>query len=131
MSPASNTSFALTNLVGNRALMGILRSRAGRGLGRRLAVVEYRGRRSGRAHQLVTQYTAVGPTVRIRVGMAERKTWWRNFTEAHPVHLRLAGHDYDATAHVVHEGDLVTIVAELNASPGDDVLRTSPHAKEK
>jgi hypothetical protein len=78
-------------------------------------VVEYLGRRSGRHHQLVTGYVIVGRTVRIRVGASERKRWWRNFVERHPVRLRIAGQDYDATAHVERENDVVTVVAELLA----------------
>jgi hypothetical protein len=98
MSPASHQSFALTNLVANRALIRILRSRLGRSLGRRFAVVEYLGHRSGKRHQLVTQYATDGRTVSIRVGMAERRTWWRNFDEAQPLRLRVAGEDFDTTA---------------------------------
>lgn len=122
----SSTSqpFALTNLVANRALIPLLRSRWGRSLGRRLAVVEYVGRRTGKPHQLVTQYSTDGPTVSIRVGMAQRKTWWRNFTQAQPLRLRLAGADYDTTAHVVREGDTVSVVAELGARvPADAPAR--------
>ena len=40
MLPASHQSFALTNLVVNTALIPILKSRLGRSLGRRFAVVE-------------------------------------------------------------------------------------------
>lgn len=105
--------FVITNVVANRVLIPVLRSRAGRRLGRRLAVVEYVGRRSGRRHRLVTQYLTDGRTVRIKVGMAEQKTWWRNFQAAHPVGLRLAGEDHDAMAHVERGGDRVCVVAEL------------------
>jgi hypothetical protein len=116
MSPAAYKSFALTNAVANRALIPILKSKAGAGrrLGRHLAVVEYVGHRSGNQYQLVTQYAAEGHTVRIAVGMSERKTWWRNFDRARPLRLRLAGKDYDALGHVVREGDRVSLVAELD-----------------
>ena len=46
--------------------------------------------------------------------MAQRKTWWRNFSTAHPVRLRLGGRDHDATAHVVFDGDRVYVVADLH-----------------
>ena len=115
MLPASHQSFALTNLVVNTALIPILKSRLGRSLGRRFAVVEYLGRRSGKPYQLVTQYATDGRTVSIGVGMAERKTWWRNFNEAQPLSLRLAGEDFDTTARVVREGNMVSVVAELGA----------------
>jgi hypothetical protein len=113
MSPASSRTFFITNVVVNRVVILVLKSWAGRRLGRRLAVVEYIGGRCGRRHRLVTLYVADGRTVRIEVGMAERKTWWRNFRAPHPVRLRLAGEDHDATAHVVRDGDRVCVVAEL------------------
>lgn len=103
----------MTNVVANRVVIPLLRSRAGRRLGERLAVVEYIGRRSGQRHRLVTQYVTDGRTVRIEVGMSERKTWWRNFRATHPVHLRLSGEDHDAMAHVEREGGRVCVVAEL------------------
>lgn len=105
--------FLITNVVANRALIPLLRSKVGVPLGQRLAVVEYRGRRSGKHRQLVTQYATDGPTVRIRVGMAGRKTWWRNFTTPQPMHLLLAGESFDTTAHVVREGNLVSVVTDL------------------
>ena len=100
--------------VANRGVIALLMRRAGRRLGRRLAVVEYSGRRSGRPIRLVTAYRTDGQTVRIRVGVAQRKTWWRNFSTAHPVRLRLGGRDHDATAHVVFDGDRVYVVADLH-----------------
>ena len=113
MSPVRSPTFVLTNVVANRVVIPVLRSRAGPRLGRRLAVVEYIGRRSGQRHRLVTQYVTEGRTVRIAVGMSERKTWWRNFEATHPVRLRLAGEDHDATAHVERGSGQVCVVAEL------------------
>ncbi|MDQ1650710.1 MAG: hypothetical protein QOG60_2767 [Frankiaceae bacterium] len=113
MPPANKRAFFVTNMVANRVLIPVLRSRAGRRLGRQLAVVEYVGRRSGQPHRLVTQYAVDGPTVRISVGMWERKTWWRNFRAPQPLHLRLAGVEHEATAHVERVGDQVYVVAEL------------------
>ncbi len=115
MTPGSRSSFPLTNIVANRLLIPLLRSRAGRFLGRRIAVVEYLGRRSGQHHQLVTRYVKEGGTVRIEVGMFDRKTWWRNFKTEHPVRLRLAGQDYDMTAHVVGERNRLSVLAEPDA----------------
>jgi hypothetical protein len=117
MTPSSHPSFPLTNTVANRLLIPLLRSRAGRSLGRRIAVVEYLGRRSGQHHQLVTRYVKEGGTVRIEVGMSDRKTWWRNFKTEHPVRLRLAGQDYDITAHVERERNRVSVLAEPDAAP--------------
>lgn len=104
----------LTNAVADPILIPLLKSSLGRPLGRHLAVVEYVGRRSGGRHRLVTQYVRNGPTVRIRVGAADHKTWWRNFITAQPVRLHLDGHCYDATADAVREDDRLTIVAVLD-----------------
>ena len=104
---------AVTNGLANRFLIPLLRSTGGRWLGRGLAVLEYEGRRTGDHHQLVTMYANKGTTVRITVGMAKHKTWWRNFETPHTLQLRLAGIDHDAVAHVVCEGEHVSVVAEL------------------
>jgi hypothetical protein len=53
--------------------------------------------------------------VRIEVGMPDRKTWWRNFTTGHPLHLQLAHRSYDTTAHVARRGDRIEVVAELES----------------
>jgi hypothetical protein len=103
----------MTGDLANRVLIPVLKSGAGNRLGRRFAVVEYLGRRTGQRHALVTQYVTEGRTVRIRVGMAQHKTWWRNFEQAHAVRLRLAGVSHDASAHLVRDGDQVSVIAEL------------------
>ena len=114
MTTATRHSFPLTNVVANPILIPLLKSWLGRRLGRRLAVIEYVGRRSGDLHQLVTQYASTGTTICIQVGAADHKTWWRNFSTPHPVRLHLAGERHDATAHAVREDDRVTIVAVLD-----------------
>ena len=105
--------FLITNKVANPVLIPLLRSRLGSRLGRRLAIVEYVGRRTGQPHRLVTQYAIDEHTVRIRVGGADRKTWWRNFRQPAPVHVRLAGVDHDAVAHVGTHGAVVVVEALL------------------
>ncbi len=109
MTPAGTRALATTN----RFLIPLLHSTAGGRLGRRLAVVVYSGRRTGVDHRLVVGYRVDGTTVHIRVGRADHKTWWRNFETPHPVRLLLAGVSHEAVAHVVHERDQVSVVAEL------------------
>jgi hypothetical protein len=104
---------ASANAAANRLLLALLRSPAGRLLGRRLAVVEYTGRRTGRVNHLVVIYVIDGTQVRIDVAMAQDKTWWRNFEEPRPLRLRLAGTDHEALAHVVSDGHRVRVIAEL------------------
>lgn len=109
---------AVANAAANRLLIPLLNSSGGRRLGRRLAVVEYAGRRTGLRHTLVAIYATDGSTVRINVGMAESKTWWRNFEEPRLIQLRLAGTDHEALAHLVRDGDQVSIIAELVPDDG-------------
>ena len=93
-----STGFALTSRVANPVLRRLLRSRLGRRPGRRLAVVRYLGRRTGRPHELVTQYVRDGATVWILVGAADRKTWWRNLRTPAEIDLWLAGERVRARA---------------------------------
>ena len=113
MAPVSRRKFLMTNGVANRVVIPVPNSRAGGRLGCRLAVVEYLGRRTGQRHQLVTLYTLDGTTVRITVGAAVRKTWWRNFREPRLVRLRLAGVNHAASARAMCDGEQVSVIAEL------------------
>ena len=131
MTPARTRTFtpanvaAAANGLANRVLIPLLHSTAGGRLGRRLAVLEYLGRRTGDHHQLITMYAIEGSTVRIRVGLADHKTWWRNFETPRPLQLRLAGVDHDAVAHVVRDGRHVSVVAELTP-PADPATHLHP-----
>jgi hypothetical protein len=127
MTTVSTRTLALARLVGllnrlaNRVLIPLLESSLGDTLGRRLAVLDYVGRRSGRPHRLVVGYLAEGRSVRITVGMAEHKTWWRNFETPHPLTLRLAGIDHHVFAHVVHDGDRTQVIADLEYTEHPEV----------
>ena len=110
------------NRFANRLLIPLLESSLGDTLGRRLAVVDYVGRRSGLPHRLVVRYVARGRSVRIAVAMAEHKTWWRNFETPHPLTLRLAGIDHDVFAHAVQEGDRTQVIADLEFTDHPEVL---------
>ena len=81
----------LTNRVANPAMRGLLRSPAGRWLGKHLAVIRYTGARTGQRRELVAGYARAGAAVWIWVGGDASKRWWRNFRTAAPVELRLAG----------------------------------------
>ncbi|MFK5689373.1 nitroreductase/quinone reductase family protein [Ornithinimicrobium sp. LYQ92] len=120
----TSAALAATRLA-NRCLIAVLEGPAGGVLGRRLAVVRYTGRRTGRNHELVVAYTVDGPAVRIAVGMAEHKTWWRNFKDPRGLRLRLHGVEHDAIAHVVNDRDQVMVIAELTQTP-ERPLTTAP-----
>lgn len=64
--------------------------RWGRLLRRRMTVVTYTGRRSGRTFSMPVAYRRSSETVAITVALPERKRWWRNFTgEGGPITLDL------------------------------------------
>ena len=81
-------------------------------------MVTYTGRRSGRTFSIPVGYTRDGDRVTIRVELAERKNWWRNFTgEGGPLLVRLDGVDREGHA-VAARGDRgVTVSVRL--LPGD------------
>ncbi len=89
----------------NRCVMTLRASpRWGLPLRRRLTVVSYRGRRSGRAFSTPVAYRRNGSTVTIPVALPERKKWWRNFTGAGgPLSLELP--EGDRTGHAIARAD--------------------------
>ena len=93
--------FWVTNHLANPILRRLLRGPLGRRLGTRLAVLRYRGRRTGQLHELVVQYARDGDLVWIVPGQADRKRWWRNLIEPQPVEVWLAGHHRSAIAAVL------------------------------
>jgi hypothetical protein len=94
-------AFWITNRVANPVLRRLLRTPIGRVLGRRLAVVRYTGRRTGRPRELVCGYVRDGATVWVLVARPERKVWWRNLREPDEVELWLAGAHTRARASTV------------------------------
>jgi hypothetical protein len=101
---ASARSFWLTNHVANPLLRAVLRSRLGSGVGGRLAILSYRGRRTGTRHELVVQYVRDGRTVWIVSGQPGRKSWWRNFRSPGEVNVWLAGRGVTGTAVAIDSG---------------------------
>jgi hypothetical protein len=83
---------------------------------RRLTVVTYTGRRSGRTFRIPVGYRRTGDTVTIGVRLPDAKTWWRNFTGAGgPLSLELDG--VDRTGHAVTRRDAagrVTVTVRLD-----------------
>ena len=112
MNAAARGAFWVTNHIANPVVRPLLRSRFGRRLGRHLAVVHYRGRRTGNEHELVAQYVRNGNQVLIVPGQPQRKTWWRNFREPADIQLRLAGEDSRGRAFAVEGHDRPDDVAE-------------------
>jgi F420H(2)-dependent quinone reductase len=98
MNEHTSRGFWITNHLANPVLKALLRSAAGRRMGRHLAVLRYRGRRTGQQHELVVQYARDGQHVWVMPGQPDRKNWWRNLGEPSTIEARLAGHDYHGRA---------------------------------
>jgi hypothetical protein len=98
---AISRGFWMTNRLANPVLCRLLRTGAGRRLGRGLMVVRYRGTVTGRPHELVVRYARDDDTVWVLVGQAELKTWWHNLRQPAEVELWLAGEHVRAPAVVV------------------------------
>jgi F420H(2)-dependent quinone reductase len=90
--------FWATNHLANPVLRPLLRGRAGTRLGRHLAVLRYRGHRTGDEHELVVQYARDGDRVWIMPGQPEHKNWWRSLRRPTTVDVWLAGRHHRATA---------------------------------
>lgn len=75
--------------IQNPIVVAVLRSPLHRLLSRSVAVVRYRGRRSGREITTPTQYVRQGDDVIILVGRPDTKTWWRNFRGGHDLDVLL------------------------------------------
>jgi hypothetical protein len=108
--------FWLTNRVVNPFLRLVLRSRIGRRSGRRLAVLGYRGRRTGELRELVAMYVRDAGRVWILVGWPQHKRWWRNMLEPTPVSIRLAGHNETGVAQAISDREQPGEVREALAA---------------
>ncbi len=124
MNAPDRRGFWVTNHVANPVLRAVLRSSLGRRWGRRLAVLRYRGRRTGEEHELVVQYARDGDRVWIMPAQPDRKQWWRNMRQPLPVDIRLAGHDEHGVAQVatrLEEPDaFATYVKAFPKTPNTD-----------
>jgi hypothetical protein len=90
--------------------------RWGRLISRRLTVVTYVGRRSGRTFSTPVAFRRAADTVTIGVQLPDAKLWWRNFlAEGGPISLQLDG--IDRTGHAVARRDgagRVTVTVRLD-----------------
>ena len=74
--------------VGNRVVLALLSSPLHRALPG-MCELRFTGRRSGRLIVLPVQYARADDRVVINVGRASHKRWWRNFTSAYAVDVRM------------------------------------------
>lgn len=88
--------------VANPVVCAVLDSPAHALLSRRVLVLTYRGRRSGRSFRIPLLYALAGSDVIALAVDPARKQWWRTFRQPAPAELLLQGHSH----HVI--GTLVT-----------------------
>jgi len=75
-----HSGFAILNRAINPLLRLLIRSPLHWLASRRLALITYTGRRSGRRYTIPVGYEMVDLRVRITVGSPDRKVWWRSLT---------------------------------------------------
>ncbi|MEQ3551670.1 hypothetical protein WIS52_14445 [Pseudonocardia nematodicida] len=94
----------------------VLSPRWNRLVGKRMTVLTYTGRRSGRPITLPVGYRMTGhDRLLIDIAMPGRKTWWRNFTgEGGPLALHLDGRDRAGHGVVVRDGGTVSVDVTLD-----------------
>jgi deazaflavin-dependent oxidoreductase (nitroreductase family) len=108
--------------IGRRVTIALLGSRFGRGLGRSVTVITYRGRTTGRTLSTPVEYVRDGSQVTIVVANPDRKQWWRNVRADGRARLLLDGVDRPGRATVIEPpataDALARYVAERPRSAG-------------
>lgn len=66
--------------------------------------LQFTGTRTGRLVRLPVMYAQRGDQLVILVGGPERKRWWRNFTQPHPVRVLLRGVTRTGLGHLAAAG---------------------------
>ena len=82
-----------------------------------MMVLNYNGRKSGKAYRLPISYKKIDDT--LLTGSYKRRTWWRNLSGGVPVIVRLQGKDINGQAAVVEDeqGVMNGITAYIGGDP--------------
>lgn len=105
MVPARNPLFTLADHTFNPLMAALVRSPLERFVRPRTVLLTYTGRRSGQRYTIPVWAKVDGETLRIAVGAASKKRWWRNLRgEGADVTVLLARQE--RTGHAVATGDL-------------------------
>jgi hypothetical protein len=82
-----------------------------------MMVLNYNGRKSGKAYRLPISYKKIDDT--LLTGSYKRRTWWRNLRGGVPVIVRLQGKDINGQAAVVEDeqGVMNGITAYIGGDP--------------
>ncbi len=108
------SGFAVLNRGVNPILRWLIRSRLHWPASRRLTLITYTGRRSGRRYTIPIGYRIAGLEVTITVGSPEHKVWWRNLTgTGAPVELILRGRQRSGHAVATRVGDQALVCVAL------------------
>jgi hypothetical protein len=106
---------AVLNRAVNPLVRLVLRSPLHRLASRRLALITYTGRRSGRLYTIPVGYEMAGLQVRINVGAPDRKAWWRSLTgTGAPVELVVRGRRRTGHAVAARAGDQALVRVTLD-----------------
>jgi deazaflavin-dependent oxidoreductase (nitroreductase family) len=90
----------------NPVVRTLARTPAHRLLGRRLVLLAYTGRRTGRRRELPVMSAPAGDDLVVVVGQHGAKTWWRNFGPTpQDVSVRADGQVKPRAAHLLGAGD--------------------------
>jgi hypothetical protein len=85
----------------NPIMVWLLRSPLHGMLSGNMMVLNYVGRKSGKAYHLPVSYIRLGETL-LTISY-KRRTWWRNLRGGAPVTIRLQGKDVNGRAEVVED----------------------------
>jgi hypothetical protein len=106
--------FAVLNHAINPLVRWLMRSPLHRLASRRVALISYTGRRSGRRFTIPVGYEMEGLEVTITVGSPERKVWWRSLTgTGAPVELVIRGRLRTGHAVATRAGDKALVRVAL------------------
>lgn len=105
--PARNPLFTLADHTLNPLMAALVRSPLERFVRPRTIVLTYRGRKTGQTYAIPLWAKVDGDTLRIAVGAASRKRWWRNLRGEGAAVSVLLGRQ-ERTGHAVATGDADT-----------------------
>jgi hypothetical protein len=107
--------FAIVNRAINPLVKSLIRSPLHWPASRRLALITYTGRRSGRRYTIPVGYEMADLHVTITVGSPDRKVWWQSLTgTGAPVELVVRGRRRIGHAVATRAGDHVVVHVALD-----------------
>jgi hypothetical protein len=110
-----HSGLAILNRAINPLVRLLIRSPLHRLASRRLALITYTGRRSGRRYTIPVGYQMTDLQVTITVGSPDHKLWWRSLTgKGAPVELSVRGRRRTGHAVATRTGDQALVRVALD-----------------